>query len=126
MITRIFSLVAHAMELTARLWGCTYNEVNVALYYGLVPLSWAILVDIALRRIMVTPVLLGLYCIAMILIRDFQVFADKLFTASAHFLLWFKRVGWNYPVASVILCVAAPLVIYSMLIGWILWIRILR
>ena len=32
------------------------------------------------------------------------------------FLFWFKRIGWNYIVASVIICVIVPLIIYGLLV----------
>jgi len=39
-----------------------------------------------------------------------------MFEASVRFLLWFQRIGWNYEVSSVIICVIIPIIIYILLI----------
>jgi hypothetical protein len=118
-ISAVFNIVAYSLVAAARLFGCTYNEINIIVYYMLVPLTWAVLADLALRKVRVTPVLLGFYILVAFLVRDFEAFADQVFYSSARFLLWFGRVGWDYATASVIICVIVPLVIYSVMIGWV-------
>lgn len=41
---------------------------------------------------------------------------DWAFDKSVDFLLWFKKIGWNYVVSSVIICVVIPVLIYLELI----------
>ncbi len=41
----IFALVAGLEYIIAKLTGATYNEVNIIVYYLLMPLSWAVMVD---------------------------------------------------------------------------------
>ena len=41
---------------------------------------------------------------------------DWAFDKSVDFLLWFKKIGWNYVVSSVIICVVVPALIYVELI----------
>lgn len=41
----IFVIVAGAEHLIARMTGTTYNEVNIIIYYLVIPLSWAIMLD---------------------------------------------------------------------------------
>ena len=36
---------------------------------------------------------------------------DWAFMKSVDFLLWFKKIGWNYVVSSVIICVVIPILI---------------
>ncbi len=91
----------------------TYNTVNVVVYYLLVPLSWTIMVDCIIKSPCLTPVLLVVW-IVLILIhwRGFQRWCDVVFRKSVAFLLSFQRIGWNYTVSSVIICVVIPLLIY--------------
>lgn len=118
MMSFIFSLVANSLAGAANLVGCTYNEINVVLYFAVVPLSWTVLIDLAVHRFYATPVLLGILVVVALLVKDFREFADAVFDASVRFLLWFDCIGWNYTVASVVICVIYPLVIYAALIGW--------
>ena len=37
---------------------------------------------------------------------------DWVFIKSVDFLLWFKKIGWNYVVSSVIICVIIPIFFY--------------
>ncbi len=41
----IFAVVAGVEHVIAKLTGMTYNEVNIIVYYLLIPLSWAVMVD---------------------------------------------------------------------------------
>ena len=41
----IFAVVAGTEHIIAKLTGATYNEVNIIVYYLLIPLSWAAMVD---------------------------------------------------------------------------------
>ena len=49
---------------------------------------------------------------------NYNSFGDwaKAFDNSVKFLLWFKVIGWNYYVSSVIICVVVPVLIYCGLI----------
>ena len=53
---------------------------------------------------------------AAIIIKDYNVFFDWLFEKSAQFLHSFSVIGWNYYVASVIICVFVPLAILIILL----------
>ena len=48
--------------------------------------------------------------------KRFSLFCDRLFFASQRFLLWFRKIGWNYVVSSVIICVVVPVIITVMLV----------
>jgi hypothetical protein len=53
-----------------------------------------------------------------VLIPDFSDFSDRLFELSVDFLLWFSVIGWNYIVASVIICVVIPLFVFIPLVHY--------
>ena len=116
-VAPIFALVAGIEHIIARLTGLTYNEVNIIVYYLLIPLSWAIMID----YIAGLPFLSPMYIMAWIIFlwKDPMKFRDRCdwaFMKSVDFLLLFKRIGWNYVVSSVIICVVVPLLVYIELI----------
>ena len=113
----IFAVVAGVEHVIAKLTGMTYNEVNIIVYYLLIPLSWAVMVD----YITMLPFLSLMYIIAWVIFlwKDPMKFRDRCdwaFDKSVDFLLWFKKIGWNYVVSSVIICVVVPVLIYVELI----------
>ena len=120
----IFAVVAGVEHIIAKLTGATYNEVNIIVYYLLIPLSWAVMVDYITKM----PFLSIMYIIVWILFlwKDPMKFRDRCdwaFMKSVDFLLWFKKIGWNYVVSSVIICVAIPILIYVELIYGIVQLR---
>ena len=113
----IFALVAGAEHIIAKLTGSTYNEVNIVVYYLIIPLSWTVMVD----YITMLPFLTPMYIIAWIVFlwKDPMKFRDRCdwaFMKSVDFLLWFKKIGWNYIVSSVIICVVVPVLVYVELV----------
>ena len=113
----IFALVAGAEHIIAKLTGSTYNEVNIVVYYLIIPLSWTVMVD----YITMMPFLTPMYIIAWIVFlwKDPLKFRDRCdwaFMKSVDFLLWFKKIGWNYIVSSVIICVVVPVLVYVELV----------
>ena len=113
----IFAIVAGVEHTIAKLTGATYNEVNIIVYYLLIPLSWAAMTDYITKM----PFLSIMYVMAWIIFlwKDSMKFRDRCdwaFDKSVVFLLWFKRIGWNYVVSSVIICVIIPILIYMELI----------
>ena len=45
MIDLTFSIVQQSLEWVAKKTHRTYNEVNIILYYFLIPFTWAIMID---------------------------------------------------------------------------------
>ena len=120
----IFAVVAGAEHIIAKLTGATYNEVNIIIYYLLIPLSWVAMIDYITKM----PFLSIMYIIAWIIFlrKDPMKFRDRCdwaFMRSVDFLLWFKKIGWNYVVSSVIICVVIPVIIYIELIYGITHLR---
>ena len=113
----VFALVAGMEHVIAKLTGSTYNEVNIVIYYLLIPLSWTIMIDYLTKL----PFLSPMFVLAWIVFlwKDSMKFRDRsdwAFMKSVDFLLWFKKVGWNYIVSSVIICVVIPILVYAELI----------
>lgn len=113
----IFAIVAGVEHIIAKVTGLTYNEVNIIVYYLLIPLSWAVMIDF----ITMLPLLSPMYIMWWIVFlwKDPMKFRDRsdwIFDKSVNFLLWFKKIDWNYVVSSVIICVVVPALIYAELI----------
>ena len=113
----IFAIVAGLEHIIAKMTGLTYNEVNIIVYYLLIPLSWVVMFDYITKMPLLTP----MYIIAWIIFlwKDPMTFkgrCDWAFNKSVEFLLYFKKIGWNYVVSSVIICVVVPVLIYIELI----------
>lgn len=114
----VFGIVAAILALFARLVGITYKEMNIFVYYFIIPLSWCVLIDIGLRKYYeVLPILSLLWCALWVVIiyynrHGFRAWCVRAFDNSVTFLQWFKVIGWNYYVSSVIICVIIPILIY--------------
>lgn len=94
------------------LTGLSYNEVNIIVYYMMIPFVYIFLAD----KILKTHLLKIAFGLAMVsclfAIKDFSKFSDWLFAESVDFLLGFRRIGWNYIVASVMVCVVFPAAVF--------------
>ena len=113
----IFAIVAGAELLIAKLSGTTYNEVNIIVYYLVIPLSWTLMLDYITRMPFLTPLLTSAWIV--FIWKDKMKFrnrCDWAFRISVDFLLWFKKIGWNYVISSVIICVVIPILVYIELI----------
>lgn len=118
MIKRIFSIVANALSHIGRKIGLTYNEVNILVYYLLIPLSWTAIFDYWLGLPIASAALLFVWLGVFIATRHiFSEWCDWTFQDSVSFLNWFNRWGGNYMLNSVIICVLLPLIIYCLLIS---------
>ena len=113
----IFDLVTRSLLTIGKWTHLTYNEINIIVYYLLIPLSWCIMADCIFKRPYLSILCTAIWaCILIVKHSCFSEWCDRAFRASVDFLLWFGRIGWNYTVASVIICVVVPLMIYGILI----------
>ncbi|MHA3770120.1 hypothetical protein ACXR0O_01120 [Verrucomicrobiota bacterium sgz303538] len=110
-----FDRVYEFLVWLSRATGLSYNEVNVIAYYIILPLVFLHLLDRIIKRHILTPCFVALVAASLVTIRDFTIFADRLFARSVDFLMGFEIVGWNYTVASVVICVLAPLAVLIVL-----------
>lgn len=117
MIKHTFSFVANSLLWIGRKTGLTYNEVNILVYYLLLPLSWTIMLDCIIGNPYTTAALAFTWLGIFIATRHtFREWCDWAFKDSVDFLNWFNRWGGNYVLNSVIICVLVPLVVYGVLI----------
>ena len=116
-ILGVFGIVAAGLNLIAKALHMTYNEINIIVYYLIIPLSWCIMLDYIIGLPITTPIWILLWIYIIWSKRKFfKDWCDAAFKLSVDFLLKFKRIGWNYWKASVIICVVVPLIIYAVLI----------
>lgn len=118
LVNSIFQIVYLALMNMAKLFKTTYNCINIIVYYGLIPLSWTIMIDFYGKTNGIACIfLLGFWCGIIIgTWGHFKAWCDTAFRKSVDFLLYFGRIGMNYTLSSVVICVLVPLVIYGILI----------
>lgn len=120
MIKTVFDWVADALLAIGNACGMTYNEVNIIVYYLLIPLSWCVMFDCWLKKPVASIALILIWVGIFIGTRhNFSGWCDRAFQKSVDFLLWFDRLGGNYTLSSVLICVLVPLLIYGAL-AWLL------
>ena len=113
----VFAIVAGIEHIIAKFTGLTYNEGNIIVYYLIIPLTWTLMIDYLTEMPFLTPMIIIGWII--FLWKDQMKFRDRCdwaFDKSVDFLLYFKKIGWNYIVSSVIICVVVPVLIYVELI----------
>lgn len=116
-ILGVFGIVAAGLNLIAKALHMTYNEINIIVYYLIIPLSWFIMLDYIIGLPITTPIWILLWIYIFWSKRKFfRKWCDVAFQLSVDFLLKFQRIGWNYWKASVIICVVVPLITYAALI----------
>ena len=116
MLTLIFNFVARSLYKIASKTGLTYNQINIIVYYFIIPFTWMCLLDIILSMHyfkMSFAIFIFGFSVGC---RNFRTYSDWLFNKSVVFLNYFNRFGSNYVASSVWICVAVPIIIYALLI----------
>ena len=113
---KIFDVVYKALMGAASMTGLTYFEINIIVYYIIIPFIYVILIDKIFRFHYVKMGFVLLNLILFFIINNFRTFSEKLFIFSQDFLLLFEPIGINYIVSSIIFCVVVPLIILFILI----------
>ena len=112
----LFLIVAKVLYRIAELTKLTYNQINVLLYFFLLPFLYLAILDYHfdfhyLKAASVFTILGFIFgC------RDFVDYSDWLFTKSVKFLQFFKRYGMSYESTSVWICVVLPGLFFALLI----------
>jgi len=102
--------------------GLTYHEINIIVFYIIIPLSWIYLYELQKKSYKFTLLAIVFYILAVIvfsLIYGFRDFSSILFVSSANFLHQFpftNKPDYDYVIASVVICVFVPILIYVPLI----------
>ena len=99
----IFGMVAASLNILAKLIGMTYNEINIIVYYLIIPLSWCMMLDYIIGLPITTPIWILLWIYIIWSKRKFfKDWCDAAFKLSVDFLLKFKRIGWKGVIVALI------------------------
>jgi hypothetical protein len=111
----IFQIVYFLLVWLSDLTGLSYRAVNIVVYFIIIPFVYLHLADKLIKKHYLKIGFSILVLILLLIIKDFEIFSSQLFDLSVKFLLWFQIIGWNYTVASVIICVIIPLIAFFVL-----------
>lgn len=108
-----FALTVKVLMQIGELLHLSYNAVNIIVWYMLLPLAWAAVLDYKLHQILFAPVWF-LLCTGTVVYqrKQFNKFCDILFRLSQEFILVFG----NYYLWSVIICLIIPLLLTFLLV----------
>jgi len=113
---KIFNVIYTGLVKISALIGFSYKETNIIIYYYVVPIIFAILIDYNIGTHLFKASALIVLIVSFLFINDFTLFSNSLFDASVKFLESFKVIGLDYTVASVLVCVIAPIVLVIVVI----------
>ncbi|ADV50519.1 hypothetical protein Celal_3249 [Cellulophaga algicola DSM 14237] len=112
---RIFQAVYNILKWISKISGLTYHEVNIIIYYIIIPGFFVFLISRILKSKSLIFGFIVFVLFAIFIIPDFEKFATALFEHSVLFLNWFEYFGLNYVQASVVICVLIPILIIVLL-----------
>jgi len=110
-----FQIVFSLLKWIAEITGFSYNEVNIIAYYGILPFAYVALADRILKKHVLKIVYVVAITTIVLMIEDFSGFSDWLFQKSVELLLGFELLGWDYIVASVLICVVFPAIVFAIM-----------
>ena len=113
---KLFNLTYEILMFLSKTTGFSYKEINIIVWFILIPLSWAFLIDKIYKFNYIKTTTLVIISVMLLLLNDFTEFSNWLFDVSANFLRGFDSIDGNYTASSVIICVFIPIVIYFLLI----------
>ena len=70
-------MVADFLLWIARKTNLTYNEVNIIAYYGLIPLSWCVMLDYIIHKPVFTITFIALWAVILLKVKSFSAWCDK-------------------------------------------------
>lgn len=112
----IFQLVYKFLMFLSNLTGFSYKEINIIIWFIIIPFSWTYLIDRLIKKHYLKYLLGTIFIVTLTIIDSFSNFSNTLFDESANFLKSFNSLGSSYVISSVIICVFAPIIIYIYLI----------
>jgi hypothetical protein len=108
----LFLTVAKSLYILAEKLKLSYNQINILVYYFVVPFVYLALLDRILGfHYLKIVALLGFVGFFLMCRVDFSVFSDQLFSRSVRFLRYFDRFGIGYASASIWICVVLPVLL---------------
>ena len=116
LMNKIFIIVKDILIVLSSITGFSYQAINIIVYYYIIPFIFILFIDLIYKIHYFKISFILVLTILTILINDFEKFSEWLFNKSAMFLNSFSFIGWNYVVASVIICVIIPIIVLSFLV----------
>lgn len=113
---KIFKFTYDVLMWLSSLTGFSYKEINIIVWFIIIPFSWALLIDKIIGKHYLKISFSTIIIITLLLINDFSSFSNWLFDKSADFLRGFEFLGIDYIASSVIICVIIPIAVYYILI----------
>lgn len=113
---RLFQVVHEMLLWMAAVTRLSYEEINILVYFLVIPAIYCALLDRIFKRPIFLPLLLALATVTLIAVPSFSNFSDWLFDESVAFPNGFTVIGWNYTIASVMLCVVFPGLVFAVLV----------
>jgi hypothetical protein len=123
-VNTIFNYTYEILMAISSHTGFTYKEINIIVWFILIPLTWIYLLDKIYKQKKFTIVFLIFISALLLFIPDFTKFCDWLFQKSVDFLNLFNTFGSNYIKSSVIICLLIPIIIYVILIKKAFFIKV--
>ena len=95
-MNKCFWMVANFLLRLAKKTKLTYNEINVILYYLIIPLTWCILLDLIIKLPIFTIGFILLWAIIFIVVgKSFSQWCDRIFVLSQQFIKLFGEIQLN-------------------------------
>jgi hypothetical protein len=115
MIEVTFQAVAKGLYYSGTLINLSYNEMNILVYFVIIPLIWACMIDKMFRFHYVKLSLMLVIFFCWCTTNNLSAFCDDLFYACVIFLNLFRPIGIDYVAASVLFCVVLPIAFHMFL-----------
>lgn len=108
-----FALTYKALVCIAKLFHLTYKAINIIVWYALLPLLWAGILDHKLHQVLFVPAW-AIFCIGVGILqrKQWNKFCDTMFRLSQEFIILFG----NYWLWSVLICLLLPAIITIVLL----------
>ncbi|PCJ64532.1 MAG: hypothetical protein COA58_12380 [Bacteroidetes bacterium] len=114
----IFQIVYKILMLIASIFGLTYHEVNIIVYFIVIPGIFMYLLGRITNKKWLFAGFILIISFSLYIIPDFRYFSTYLFKQSVDFLNSFVFLGLNYIQASVVVCVILPILMLWALVRW--------
>jgi len=116
MIKETFSAIAYSLIKMANFLGISYNEANILVYFVIIPMVWAHMID-RTHKSHIVKIAYAILVMTMVLISgDVSKLCDTLFMVCVYFLYLFEPIGIGYMASSVIFCVILPVIFHIWLV----------
>ncbi len=118
-IDRSFDWTVDWLVALGKRFNLTYNQINIIIWYIIIPFIFAVLIDILIKKTLFTPLIILIALCGVLIAKFFGIgkkMCDYIFDKSVVFLNLFRMFGLNYIAASVVICLIVPAIIILFLV----------